>query len=382
MRLVDAFGAWPAEWGASTSGVLLVNKYALVLGAALGFFITVMPSCGASRCSAANCQGCCDSNNACVALDRLSNSACGSQGNACSNCAAMNQTCNTSTRSCIAITPTGGGMSGTGGGTSSTGGGSSSTGGGGTGTGGGASGMYQACDEIQNPNCPAGTQCIITDGTRTAGLCLPADCNLVRQDCTAPNTKCVVGPFADGGVGPQCLSFNLGDGGTADFTMCTSAGSAANDVCRVGSQCLGGQPPTCAKFCSLGITNSCPAGSECNAFVTFQLQGGQTLPGAYRFCQRITPCNPYDQSPCANGEACIVYTAQPPYAACLTAGPVPAGGTCNNMTFCSRGTQCVSPAAGMPGTCRNFCNLDGGAPTCAAGMCLSLMGTPIGVCSM
>jgi hypothetical protein len=34
------------------------------------------------------------------------------------------------------------------------------------------------------------------------------------------------------------------------------------------------------------------------------------------------------------------------------------------------------------GTCRNFCNLDGGMPTCAQGMCQGLMGTGFGACSM
>ena len=78
-----------------------MNFKVLALGALLGFAVAVVPSCGASKCSVANCKGCCSADGKCVADPANSdNSACGTQGNTCVDCAKTNQVCNKTTYQC------------------------------------------------------------------------------------------------------------------------------------------------------------------------------------------------------------------------------------------------------------------------------------------
>ncbi len=358
---------------------------ALSLGAALGFLVAMIPSCGtpSGSCGANNCTGCCNAG-MCVAAEKLTDSACGSAGNACSNCASSNQTCNLSTKSCIGAS-TGGGSSGTGGGTSgtgggTTGGGSSGTGGGntaGSGTGGGSSSMLQACDFATNPTCPPGSECLLNGVSGSAGTCVPGNCSVANQDCTAPNTKCMVGPAPDGGVYRLCLPFTLGDGGLPESAACTPAQA---DPCQKGSQCISsGGAGSCRRYCH-PLTAPCSMGSECNVLLTFGLQSGPTLE-SHLLCTPVVACNPYTQAPCQAMEGCMVLSANG--GQCVPAGSGANGAACSGSALCQRGLQCVaSGAGGNMGVCRNFCNVDGGMPTCAAGQCSSLMNTGIGVCSM
>lgn len=244
------------------------------------------------------------------------------------------------------------------------------------GTGGGMSGRMP-CDYLA-PNCPAGTECLLNDINGTAGSCVPGACSVLNQDCTAPNTKCIVGPLPDAGIARQCTPFVLGDGGTVEGGPCVQA---ISDPCQRGSQCVAvnGGAATCRRFCNLAV--GCGPGSECNLGVSFAVvQGGQFE--LHPVCSAITACDPYTQMPCAATEACQVYRPGAP-PGCIPNGTVMAGGQCSGSAFCARGLQCVVPAAGgNTGTCRAFCNLDGGAPACAAGMCQNLMNMGIGGCSM
>jgi hypothetical protein len=357
---------------------------ALSLSAVIGFILATVPSCGtpAGNCGPNNCTGCCNAGT-CVTPDKLTDAACGSSGNACSNCSASSQTCNMGTKSCIGTVATGGGTSGTGGGTSGTGGGTSGTGGGTSGTGGGTSGTgggmasLMPCDPL-NPMCGPGTECVLTDVNGSAGRCVPGACSLLQQNCTNPNSKCTVIPVGDGGVERVCTPFTLGDGGTVDNGACQQA---IPDSCQRGAQCValqGGGGPTCRRFC--GPFNMCPAGSDCNFGVAFgAIPGGATE--LHLTCSAVVLCNPFDQSPCPSTEACQFVGGATPR--CSPSGPVTNGGVCTNMDFCGRGLQCVASAGGgAMGTCRAFCNLDGGAPACTAGMCQNLMNTGIGSCTM
>lgn len=360
---------------------------ALSLGAALGFVFAVVPSCGqpTTTCGPNNCTGCCNAG-VCVTADKLTDAACGSSGNACSNCTASQQTCNMSTKSCIGSNVTGGGTSGTGGGSATAGGntaGSGGTGGGsasagGTATGGGSA-TRQACDILTNPTCPNGAECVLNDVNGSAGTCIPGACSVLAQNCAAPNTKCIVAPVGDGGVERVCSPFGLGDGGTPDNGACQQA---IPDSCQRGAQCIGlqgGGTPTCRRFC--GPLNMCDPGSECSFGIQFAAtQGGSSE--LHLVCSQVTSCTPFDQMPCPAAEACQLFagSAGP---RCVPAGTVMAGGACTAQAFCARGLQCVVTAAGAQmGTCRAFCNVDGGMPSCAAGMCQNNMGSGVGTCSM
>ncbi len=369
---------------------------ALSLGALLGFILATVPSCGtpASNCGPNNCTGCCNAGT-CVAPDKLTDAACGSSGNACTNCSAASQTCNTTTKSCIGSVATGGGTSGTGGGTSGTGGGTSSTGGGTSSTGGGTSStgggtaggtmgtgggavVREPCDIITDPICPAGSECVRTSINGFAGTCIPGACSVLAQDCAGANTKCMIIPVGDGGVERVCTPFGLGDGGTADNAPCQQA---VPDSCQRGAQCVGfvgGGTATCRRFC--GPINMCSPGSECNTGVQFAaMQGGASE--LHAVCSAVTPCNPFDQSPCQATEACQLGVAGTPV--CQSGGTVMSGGACTTSAFCARGLQCVAAAAGgQSGICRAFCNVDGGMPSCGAGQCQNNMATGFGTCSM
>ena len=269
----------------------------------------------------------------------------------------------------------GGGSSGVGGGTSGVGGGSSGVGGGTSGVGGGTSAPVP-CDYLA-PSCPTGSECVLNGVNGSAGTCLPG-CSLTLQNCTAPNTKCIVTPTADGGIARQCTSFSLGSGGAAEGASCVQA---VSDPCQRGAQCVGvnGAPATCRRFC--GPTLACGSGSECNLGINFAASAGGPAE-LHVVCSAITACNPFTQAPCPQTEACQVYRQGTP-PGCLPGGSVGNGGQCSAQAACARGFQCVvGSGGGVSGNCRSFCNVDGGSPSCAAGMCQNLMGSGIGACSM
>jgi hypothetical protein len=390
-------------------------------------------SCGtAARCGPQTCStGCCDTSGLCQTGS--ASGACGSRGNTCSVCG-LGTAC--SFGACLGssgagMSGAGGGTSGVGGGSSSVGGGSSGVGGGSSGVGGGSSGVGGGssgvgggssgvgggssgvgggssgvgggtsgvgggtsgvgggssgvgggtsvpvpCDYL-TPSCPTGSECVLSGVNGTAGTCLPG-CSLTLQNCGSPNTKCIVAPTADGGIARQCTPFSLGSGGAVEGSSCVQA---LSDPCQRGAQCVGvsGGQPTCRRFCAPAV--ACGAGSECNLGITFMAsQGGAAE--LHLVCSPVTACNPFTQSPCQQTEACQVYRQGAP-PGCFASGSVSNGGQCTAQALCARGSQCVVGSGGAAtGTCRSFCNVDGGSPSCAAGMCQNLMGSGIGTCSM
>lgn len=357
---------------------------ALSFGAVLGFAILAVSSCQCGgpptgRCGPNNCEGCCTAMGECVPLANTTDMACGNQGIVCSNCATMGQTCNKTTNSCIGNITGGGGGSAAGG--SAAGGTAGSMGGGmggGAAAGGSAGGMSgTACNIINNPTCPMGSQCLVNPMSTTGdGQCVPGQCDILAQNCDNPMTKCTVQGLQDGGVGRQCTPFTAGDGGLADNAPCTPA---IPDPCQRGAQCLGfnGTAAVCRRYC--GPFNACGMNAACENVVQFSGTGGPTSE-VHPICAAVIACNPFDQTPCGPAEACQSGMMGP---RCVMAGSNAAGQPCSPMSTCARGATCVLPGPNTQmGTCRNICNVDGGMPTCAAGMCAGLQGAAFGACTM
>lgn len=356
---------------------------ALSFGAVLGFAILAVSSCQCGgpptgRCGPNNCEGCCTVMGECVPLANTTDMACGNQGIVCSNCATMGQTCNKTTNSCIGNIAGGGsaaGGSAAGGTAGSMGGGM----GGGAAAGGSAGGMSgTACNILTNPACPPGTQCLVADinGMTGDGTCVPGDCSVLAQDCANPMTKCTVQALADGGVGRLCTPFALGDGGLGDNVTCTPG---VPDPCQRGAQCLGfqGTAAVCRRYC--GPFNACGMNAACENAVGFTTPAGPSNE-RHLICAAVIACNPFDQTPCGPAEACQSGMMGP---RCVMAGSNAAGQPCSPMSTCARGATCVLPGPNTQmGTCRNICNVDGGMPTCAAGMCAGLQGAAFGACTM
>jgi hypothetical protein len=232
------------------------------------------------------------------------------------------------------------------------------------------------CDYV-TPSCPTGSECVLNGLSGTAGTCLPG-CSLTLQNCSAPNTKCIIASTPDGGIARQCTPFSLGSGGAVEGSSCVPA---VPDPCQRGAQCVGvsGGQAACKRFC--GPSLACAAGSECNLAINFAAsQGGAAE--LQLVCSPVTACNPFTQAPCQQTEACQVYRQGTP-PGCFPGGSVGNGGSCGTQATCARGFQCVvGTSGGGAGNCRSFCNVDGGSPSCAAGSCQNLMGSGIGTCSM
>ncbi len=280
-----------------------MNYKALALGAAIGFAMALIPSCGGAKCSAANCNdGCCDAQGKCV-KPANTNQACGTSGQACKVCA-TNETCNAGQ-----CTPgTGGGAGGGGGG----GGGA----GGGSGGGGGS-----AC----------ATGCVATGGTCVPGT-TPTNCGANGQACqTCPsgqNCVAVAGggqcqtPGVDAGIGAPCNT----DGDCNAGTQCRK--TTATDA---GTY----QGGYCTKVCSQA--SPCPAGSTCIRF-SATLDEPQTL------C--VANCSQPDTIPggCRSGYAC--YPVSQTQGVCWIYPPPPqldAGIADKVGNPCTMDSQCQNP---------------------------------------
>lgn len=354
-----------------------MNLKALSFGAILGFLVAVVPSCGTTNnaaCGPTTCSGCCDATNTCVpATASNSNTACGTGGATCTNCTASGKTCS-SNFTCVGgsgggngatgggSAGTGGGSAGTGGGTVATGGGTAATGGGTAGTGGGTAGTGggtagTSCDIIAQ-NCPSGSACMFN--MQQAGQCFPGACDVVSQNCPNSTDKC-----AYAGTSTSAARACVPNGDKAEGATC---GSAGTDDCVKGTFCVGGK---CAKFCNQQSQCTAP-NSQCAAPVS--VPGSPEIPVS---CITLTTCDPYLQN-CATGEGCTLSSTGP---ACIPAGTVPANGVCGQVQGnCVAGSVCLVMSQGATtGSCKAFCNLDGGMPTCA-GTCTALQGQPYGVC--
>jgi hypothetical protein len=257
---------------------------------------------------------------------------------------------------------TGGGVTGGGTGGGVTGGG---TGGGvtGGGTGGGVTGGGAGNCNIATQDCPTGNACMVrVDQSGTS--CFPGVCDVVTQNCAATTDKCSYLGQADGGGIRGCAP----TGAVAEGQPCTMP-----DNCAKGMICVGPQgSATCQKFCYR--TTDCTGTGQCIGAV--QIPGTPELPAT---CVTLTTCDPLSQSSCPSGQGCYLTQTGP---SCLGAGTVALNGTCGQATGnCTPGNLCLVTMQGATsGTCKPFCNLDGGMPNCGAGSCAGLQGVPYGVC--
>ena len=266
---------------------------AIALGAALGFVLAVVPSCGSSKppvakCNHNTCPGCCDDMGVC--LKGIVLEACGIDGVSCLVCTAS-QKCESGA---CRMGSAGGGTGGTGGG-SATGGGSggglggglgggpgggsggSGGSGGGTGTGGGSA----ACSAANCPGC-----C-----DPFTGQCRPGDQSTL---CGASGIACKV---CNTGVGQTCTN-KACTGGPCDATNC--AGCCANTTTcitpQTSSQCglNGASCVSCQGTAQCQVdAGVCAGGSGGGA-------GGSGGSGGAGGGGLTLPCSPA----CATGKCC------------------------------------------------------------------------------
>jgi hypothetical protein len=340
----------------------------LLLVAAASAVALLLTQCGSGGSSTKCPNGCTDSTGACVSGN--STSACGKPGTTCGACS-TGQTCSNNT--CVSGSTgggsgTGGGSSSTGGGSSSTGGGSSSTGGGSSGTGGGSSGTgggssgtgggaNQNCNIASMPTCPVGTACMATSTSTLDGQCFPG-CDLGLQNCPNAGQKCT---YAGSPATRSCVMA----GTVAEDGACTQ-NADMGDNCAAGLIC---NPNTlkCVKFCIFGDQASCSAGKACESAI--QIQGHPEF--ALVCSASMMVCNLLTQD-CMNNQACVTTGSS---TLCSAAGTNAVGANCTQTMGCVKGSQCVNTGAATK--CVQFCNLDGGMPTCASGTCTGNPASPL-----
>jgi hypothetical protein len=309
----------------------MVRKVLLVVS--IAFAAALLTQCGQQKtCNASSCTGCCDSTMTCQ--PGTAAAACGKGGNVCVACAGSctNQLCGSGT---------GGGSGNTGGGTGNTGG-SFNTGGGtatgGSGNTGGGSGQM-SCN-IQQPNCPSGSVCLISSSNASSSSCFPG-CDPAAQNCGA-GLKCT---YVSSGMtfARECV-----DAGTvAVGGTCVQDGMGDN--CKAGALCTSDNK--CTQFCNLSGA-SCLSGSSCSGFLNTMIGEFPTIcePG----------CSLLNQD-CMGGQGCL--PAQGGGSICVMVGTLDAGSACVNPTDCAKGSACVNTGTNK---CLQFCALDGGSPHCPA----------------
>lgn len=338
-----------------------MNLKALTLGAVAGLLFALVPSCGPAKCGPQNCDGCCDMNGACVPKTASNgNSACGTAGNACTDCTATGMTC--SNFVCV-TSGTGGGSATGGGGGTTTGGGGGTTGGGGgtTGGGGGTTGGGGGTTDcsVATQNCPAGQACLFADNQGNSTACFTGECDLVLQNCPTTTDACNYVQFQDGGIGRACLPAGAGTEGQT---------CSAPNGCGKGMFCLSGK---CTKYCY--TDTNCGGSNLCASLIT--VPGASEFPSA---CFTVTTCDPLLQNCPTTTDACSLTSSGP---ACVPGGSVAVNGTCTASAPCAKGSLCLVASQGATsGTCKAFCNLDGGMPNCGGAACQGLQGVPYGAC--
>ncbi len=331
-----------------------MNFKVLALGALLGFAVAVVPSCGASKCSVANCKGCCSADGKCVADPANSdNSACGTQGNTCVDCSKTNQVCNKTTYQC--------GVTGTGGG-----------GGDGGSTCGGCTTNNGLClERTDTTNCGAnGSVCkaCAVGEYCTNGACTPPDAGIVAGSL---GTACK--------LDSECTGITLASGYLA---FCKKQTIPGNVEYKDGY---------CTRRC-LGATQCVSTGTSNNICPFFLGAAGE----AENICMR--GCN--NNGDCRTGYACVnfgsstqplngcwvlqsdgglpdVYDAGPPSMA--TAGSACTGNAeCGPAPFfyCVPELRSDGGATGFPGgQCNGECTLNTNDEFCGdAGICLPYLG--------
>lgn len=283
---------------------------ALALGAALGFFAAIAPSCGGTPCSAASCDGCCGKDGKCVAKpNNVNNTTCGTSGNTCADCAATNSTCDSATFACT---------------TGNTGGGSAGGAGGGTG---GGSTVCDGC-KIGNGTCqPRGS-------TRQNNNICGSNGETCKA-CAAPtsvcdNGVCITPPKK---VGDSCTTSSDCQGTLGPTAVCKQA-SLAGNVTYSGGTCT-------IENCAQGGTDSCPMGSIC---LNFPRIYGEELSACW-----VSGCSA--MAPCRAGYGC--FNIGSGMTACLPSdfnNPMLEFDTTAIVgEACTLNSDCRAPAAGAPG---------------------------------
>ncbi len=361
-----------------------MNFKVLALGAALGFAMALTPSCGTTKCSAANCGGCCSSDGTCVKTpNNAGNSSCGTTGNACIDCAKTNQVCNPATYQC--------GVAGTNGGTD-----------GGSATCGGCLTSNGLCFEItSHTNCGAngstcmacgiGQECVSgvctsgdagsTAAGAVGGACtLDSQCTAVPKTLTSPpycktTTDTGSATYKDGYCSRRCTAntdcgttsgvqnlciYYLGPNGEPD-NFCLQGCGTVSTTCRDGYACYNfgdtmkpaggcwlvdsvGKPPPVYDAGPGAVGNAggaCTTTAQCgsaNNFFCIAAALPDGGPSGYPGGQCVGDCSlRLDPAWCGDGGACLPYL-----------GPSDTRGQ-RIVWECSQG---CNPAATAPNTCR------------------------------
>lgn len=339
------------------------SSRALLLGAVLGLGFAVLPtSCGPTkpvlRCSASNCDGCCDDTGTC--FKGTSQEACGSAGASCMVCT-TGQACaridqNSEFGGRCSGGATGGGQ---GGGTGGGSGGGTTGGGGATGGGGGGSTDGGTCNATTCANgCCSATGVCITNTT-------PSRCGTGGAACTScmMGNTCVTGtctPCAG------CIDINTGmcAGGMANTAcgkmggFCQTCDMAAGQTCQMGV-CFGGT--TCNSSTCMG----CCDGNNCRTPSQWtNAQCGQGAPGAAcTTCLNGAQCDAMDAGMCVGGGGTGGGGGLPGFDGGLTfdlcamsGDPCMSGECCEPLTTVFGGSSSCVPVGtdcdlGLSGTC-------------------------------
>ncbi|MDB4943138.1 MAG: hypothetical protein JWP97_2672 [Labilithrix sp.] len=349
--------------------------------------------CGAGKCDASNCAGCCVGDQC---LTGLENTACGAGGTACTSCTSTGQTC------------------------------------GGTGSGGGQCQGTATCGPANCGGCCNGTQCVVgTDasacgkqgaactncgatgkvcigdglpGERTCQAppaCSPATCAgcCVGDACVIATTRAACGKGGEackvcgpsdscnagacippvGCTAANCAGCCVGDvcaAGTQD-TACGAAGIACANCAGIGRVCQGAtcQVPSCSPANCAG----CCSGNTCVQ--------GITDPACGKNGAACTDCNATGQA--CSGQACVARCGPANCAGCCSSSTTCAGGftggacgsggaACTNCT--AQGSTCST--LNVPRLCANQAGLcPANYPGCAAGVATPVTPSLQNLCS-
>ncbi len=290
---------------------------ALALGAALGFFAAIAPSCGGTPCSAASCDGCCGKDGKCVAKpNNVNNTTCGTSGNTCADCAATGTTCDSATFACS---------------TGNTGGGSAG------GAGGGTAGGAGTCD-----GCKIGNGTCQQRGSTRQNSNICGSNGETCKACVAPANVCdngvCVAPAK--GVGDSCLTDSECQTNLGPTAVCKQQNSNG-EFSYSGGHCT---VPNCLAVNGTQVSDTCPMGSVC---LNLLYSWGEGRPECFK---AVTPCS---ATACRSGYQCLTVNSMTGEGACLPSGLVSAylaqgamgvaDGTDKIGQACELQAQCSAP---------------------------------------
>ena len=189
-----------------------------------------------------------------------------------------------------------------------------------------------------------------------AGVCQGA----VRTACPAPGGRCDVG-LQNCAAGQSCQV-------VGSATQCVASGTGIDGApCTTEEQCAPGHfcasaGNVCRRYCC-GATG-CAANQTC-------------IPGlagsAVGFCL-VTNCDPVGQTGCPNAGCYVVALEDGRITnACLGAGTLPRGASCDGSVNCVPGSDCFGSV------CRQICRPS--SPSCDSGVCTPTEGADdVGAC--